>query len=307
MLSIVDVTVVGAGVIGLTTARVLEERGHRVRVVASAIGEAITSSVAGAVWFPYRVGPPERVVGWATRTRSWLESLVPDRDAGADLLIGYEITETSDPPYWTAAIPVDRTPAPVTGAPIAWRFSAPRVEPALFLPWLATQLRDPIEQRTVIDLAAEPGDAVIDCTGLAARELVGDDALLPLFGQVVVTELGGFDRHVTVTDDRDPDAIFYAIPRRDELVLGGCSLPWPPGAPAIPDQAITDRILAQARDLGLAVGKILRVRAGLRPFRPAVRLERDPANPRIIHNYGHGGAGFTLCRGCAESVADLLG
>jgi D-amino-acid oxidase len=262
--------------------------------------------VAGAVWFPYRVGPPERVVGWATRTRAWLESLVSDRDAGADLLTGYEITVTSDPPYWTAAIPVERAPAPVIGSPIAWRFSAPRVEPARFLPWLSRTLRRPIEQRAVLDLAAESGDVVVDCAGLAARELAAEDAMLPLYGQVVVTELGEFDPAITVTDDRDPDAIFYAIPRRDELVLGGCSLPWPPGAPPIVDPEITDRILAQARALGFVVGEIRRVRGGLRPFRPEVRLERDPELPRVIHNYGHGGAGFTLCRGCAESVAALI-
>lgn len=296
-----DITVVGAGVIGLTTALVLEERGHRVRVVAAATGEAITSSVAGAIWFPYRVGPPERVVGWAGRTREWLESKVATREAGVDLVLGYEISDTSDPPYWTAAIPVDRAPAPVTGRPIAWRFTAPRVEPTRFLAWLAR----PIEARTVTDLAAEPGDLVINCTGLASRELLDDDAMLPLFGQVVITEHGGYDPGITITDDRDPDAIFYAIPRRDELVLGGCSLPYPPGATAVPDPAITDRILAQARALGLAIGPVKRVRVGLRPFRTAVRLERDAANPRIIHNYGHGGAGFTLCRGCAETVAEL--
>ncbi|MBS0188049.1 MAG: amino acid oxidase, partial [Planctomycetes bacterium] len=47
-------------------------------------------------------------------------------------------------------------------------------------------------------------------------------------------------------------------------------------------------------------------RAGLRPYRPAVRLEADQANPRIIHNYGHGGAGYTLCRGCAQAVAAMI-
>jgi D-amino-acid oxidase len=302
----VDITVVGAGVIGLSTALVLEERGHRVRVVAAGTGEAITSSVAGAIWFPYRVGPPERVVGWAGRTREWLETQVATREAGVDLVVGYEITETSDPPYWTAAIPVERAPAPVTGKPIAWRFTAPRVEPSRFLAWLQTKLRATIETRTVEDLGAEPGDAVINCAGLASRELAGDDSVMPLFGQVVVTELGGYDPGITITDDRNPDEIFYAIPRRDELVLGGVSLPYPPGASPVADQAVTDRILGQARTLGLAIGPIKRVRVGLRPFRNEVRLERDPANPRIIHNYGHGGAGFTLCRGCAESAAQLV-
>lgn len=314
------VTVVGAGVVGLTTAVTLEERGHEVRVVAAATGDATTSAIAGAVWFPYRVGPPERVAVWAARTRAWLESLVADRDAGIDVLTGYEITlddpsgapqepalpHTRTRPWWAAAVDVELAPAPVTGAPLAWRFRSARVEPARFLPWLAAKLRVPIDVRTVEDLAAEPGDAVIDCAGLAARELAGDDLLYPLLGQVVLTDAGGVDRTITVTDDRDPDRIFYIIPRRDELVLGGCSLPWPPGAPAEVDPAITDRILEQARALGFAIGPLRTARAGLRPCRLTVRLERDARDSRIIHNYGHGGAGFTLSRGCAEDVAALL-
>ena len=158
----------------------------------------------------------------------------------------------------------------------------------------------------MLDLAAEPGDAVIDCAGLAARELASDDLLYPLFGQIVITELGGYDRAITVTDDRDHERVFYAIPRRDELVLGGCSIPWPPGQPAAIDPAITTRILAHARALGLDVGPVRAVRAGLRPYRLEVRLERDPRDPRVIHNYGHGGAGYTLARGCADEVVALL-
>jgi D-amino-acid oxidase len=317
----VRITVVGAGVVGLTTAVTLQEHGHSVRVVAAATGDDTTSAVAGAVWFPYRVGPPDRVAVWAARTRGWLESLVAERAAGVDLLTGYEITADSvgattdatwpsppglareGKPWWAAAVDVERAPAPVTGAPLAWRFASARVEPALFLPWLAAQLHEPIERRTVTSLAGEPGDLVVDCAGLAARELARDDLLYPLLGQVVMTEAGDFDRSITITDDRDPDNIFYAIPRRDELVLGGCSIPWPPGAPAEVDDSITRRILDHAGALGLSIGAVRRVRAGLRPYRLEVRLERDG---RIIHNYGHGGAGYTLSRGCADDVAALV-
>jgi D-amino-acid oxidase len=56
----------------------------------------------------------------------------------------------------------------------------------------------------------------------------------------------------------------------------------------------------------LAIGEIRRIHTGLRPYRSEVRLERDASDPRIIHNYGHGGAGFTMCRGCAEDVVALL-
>ncbi|HUJ59522.1 MAG TPA: FAD-dependent oxidoreductase [Kofleriaceae bacterium] len=301
-----DVTVVGAGVIGLSAALALEERGHRVRVVAAARGEATTSAVAGAVWFPYRAGPPDKVAAWAARTRAWLLELAARApDAGVDLLTGYEIVPGDDatPPWWAAGIEVERAPAPVAGAPLAWRFTAPRAEPSRFLPWLAGQLRAPIEARTVLDLAAEPGDRVVNCTGLGARELASDDLLYPLFGQTVLAAHGAVDRAVTVTDDRDPEAIFYVIPRRGELVLGGCSRPYPPGAPVEIDGELTERILGQARALGVAIGEVRGVRAGLRPYRREVRLAREG---RIVHDYGHGGAGFTLCRGCAEDVAALV-
>jgi D-amino-acid oxidase len=303
----VQITVVGAGVIGLTTALTLEERGHDVRVVAVATDDATTSAVAGACWFPYRAGPPDRVAAWAAQTRGWFERLAGDPEAGVAPLIGYEITveDGLDPPrpWWAANISVTREPAPVTGTPLAWRFQSARIEPARFLAWLTARLRAQVERRPVDDLGGVPGDVVVNCTGLAARQLAGDRALVPLFGQVVITEVGGVDRSVTVTDERDPAALFYVIPRHDELVLGGCSLAWPPDTPPVVDPAITRRILDQAHALGFAVGEVKRVRAGLRPFRGEVRLERAG---RIIHNYGHGGAGYTLSRGCAEAVARLV-
>ncbi|MDB4953242.1 MAG: hypothetical protein JWO36_811 [Myxococcales bacterium] len=304
-----EVTVVGAGIIGLTTALTLEERGHSVRVVTAGFGDQTTSAVAGAVWFPYRAGPPAKVAVWAAHTRDWLEALARiDPAAGVDVLTGYEITDEdgSEIPWWAAAIEVVRAAAPVTGAPLAWRFTAPRAEPAKLLPYLAARLRAPIAVRSVIDLAAERGDVIVNCTGLASRELAADDSLYPLFGQIVIAERGTADLSITITDHRDPERFFYIIPRRDELVLGGCSLPYPPGAPPELNPGITARILDHARWLGLRIGAVRTERAGLRPYRLEVRLERDATNPRLIHNYGHGGAGFTLCRGCAEEVVALV-
>ena len=304
-----DVTVVGAGVVGLTVAVVLEQAGHRVQVVAEARDGATTSSVAGAIWLPYRCGPVARVAAWAAATRAWLTSLAARApEAGVDVLTAYELTAGDEPPWWCAAAgDVRRGPAPVVGASPAWIFAAPRVDPPLHLAWLAGQLARPLEERAVSSLAGEPGDAVVNCTGLGARSLCADDELEPLLGQVVVALPGELDLTSSLGDARDPDAMFYAIPRRDEVVLGGCALPWPRGAPPPPpDPAITARILAQAAALGLRPGPILRERVGLRPFRATVRLERDAARPRVVHCYGHGGAGFTLAHGCALDVAALL-
>lgn len=299
------VTVVGAGVIGLTTALVLEERGATVTILARDTLDATTSAVAGAVWFPYRAGPRHLVAAWAARTRAWLVELAQDRATGVDVLDGYELDEDTTVPWWAVGLPeVTHVTAPVAGSPKAWRFVAPRVEPAIFLPWLHARLRATIELVTVDDLRAIEGP-IVNCTGLGARTLANDLEVEPILGQIVVTRPGAVALATTVTDERDPDAIFYVIPRRDELVLGGCTIPTM-GPPVI-DPQITERILAHARRLGLAPGAVLRERAGLRPYRPNVRLERDPTIPRLVHNYGHGGAGFTLSRGCAEEAATLVG
>jgi len=83
-----------------------------------------------------------------------------------------------------------------------------------------------------------------------------------------------------------------------------------------PDPAATAAILGRAAKLvpALAGARVLGVRVGLRPGRPAVRLEPEPAReatassaalPPVIHCYGHGGAGHTLAWGCADEVLAL--
>lgn len=303
------ITVVGAGINGLCTAALLQRRGHAVTVVAEAPPEATVSSVAGAVWFPFQVGPEDqaRVRAWSIATRQWMNELaVAQPQAGVDLLTAYEITAGDEVPWWAEGLEVARAPAPVAGAPLAWRFAAPRAEPALLLRHFASQLERPIELRRVAALAELPGDAVVNCTGLGARQLVGDPALQGIFGQVVLAGRGEVALDVSVTDDRDPASLFYVIPRRGELVLGGIARPVDGAAPPPAEPAISERILAHAARLGLRIGEVTSVRVGLRPYRPMVRVERDAADPRVIHNYGHGGSGFTLCHGTALAVAALV-
>ena len=298
------ITVVGAGVVGLTTAVALQERGHQVQVVAEKTGNDTTSAVAGAVWYPFRADPPERVVDWAMRTKEWLTGLAATTpDAGVDILTVFEATSSEEVPWWSACAP-DLERVGMAGGARAWKFAAPRIEPALHLAWLESQLRWPVERRRVASLDAEPGDVVVNCTGLGARSLTGDRELQGLFGQTLVVEPGGIDTSRVAVDERDPDRMFYCIPRRSSVVLGGCAIPVSDDYSLERDAALAADILDRASERQLTPGEIVSVRCGLRPYRTTVRLERDG---RIIHNYGHGGAGYTLARGCAEGVAEILG
>jgi D-amino-acid oxidase len=98
----------------------------------------------------------------------------------------------------------------------------------------------------------------------------------------------------------------YAIPRTNDCVFGGTN---DLSSDLAADPATTDRIVAEcSRALNIKKPYVLVERVGLRPFRKSgVRLERDQLSDgrTVIHNYGHGGSGFTLSWGCAREVVDL--
>jgi D-amino-acid oxidase len=285
---------------------VLEREGHDVTVVARETGVATTSGAAGAVWLPYRVGPPGRAVEWARRTREELARIAKaSPEAGVDLVDAFIVPEVpGDLPWWAPAaggLTLTDAPPGVIGV-AAYRMTVPRCDPRHYLPWLEAALARPVAVTRVGAFAELGGDLVVNCAGLGARALTGDAALGASLGQTVIVAGGSLDPGVMLSDDRDPAAMFYVIPRRGEFVLGGCSVPIDADEAPAGDPGLSDAILERCRRAGFDPGSVLYVRTGLRPVRSDVRLERDG---RVIHNYGHGGAGYTLSWGCAEEVARL--
>lgn len=310
-----QITVLGGGVIGLTTAIALQDAGYGVTVIAEHTGERTVSAVAGAVWFPFRASPPDLINRWARRTFEALSRTAQsDPDAGVDMLTFFQCVDTEQTPWYAGAIEnlslarsgyFGRSPAPGRAA-MAWTFPAPRVEPALFQPWLERQLRRPIVPGRARSFDDLPGDLIINCAGLASRALTGDGELQGIYGHVLVAEPGDIPMDISISDDRDTDGIFYTIPRRETVIVGGCAEPSPDNRPLTPDPAMRKAILQRCRDHGFTPGRVLAERAGLRPGRSTVRLERDAANSRVIHNYGHGGSGYTVMHGCADDVVALV-
>jgi D-amino-acid oxidase len=301
-----EVTVVGAGVVGLTTAWALRSAGVGVQVIAAHRPEATTSAAAGAVWFPFQVGPPERVNAWARNTREWLSWLAGSTpEAGVDILTFTECATDATRPWWAEAVEeltfVDR-PQP-SGAPCAWSFRAPRIEPALHLRWLESLLERPLVVQEIQRLEDAPGTVVVNCTGIGARTLVPDPSLTALLGQTVVTESGSLDPAAGYGDERDTGEMLYLIPRRASVVVGGCALPVSAERPPPPDPGLRAAILARAHRAGFRPGRSLGDTVGLRPVRPTVRVERVG---RVVHHYGHGGAGYTLAWGSAQDVVAML-
>jgi D-amino-acid oxidase len=165
-----------------------------------------------------------------------------------------------------------------------------------------------VERRRVHTLseAVEVAPVVVNCAGLGARELVGDPMVTPVFGQHVIMTNPGLDE-LLMELSIQPEWVSY-FPHQDRVVCGGVRLPgrWD----TAPDSDLTDRIVARCRRVQprLRDAAVIEVMTGLRPDRPAVRVEAEPLGSGIcVHNYGHGGNGVSLSWGCAREAAELAG
>lgn len=300
--------VVGAGVIGLSAAHRLLERGYRVHIDAREMAAETTSGVAAAIWYPYLALPRDRVLRWGARSFEEFTWLAAERpDAGVRLLPGRELLPRPTPdPWWVDAVPDLRRLGPQhrVGRADGWSFTAPVVDMSRYLPWLldrVAELGATLTRTTVERLDSPDHELTVDCAGLGAADVAADARVYPVRGQVVVVEQVGLDEWVL--DDSDPERPTYVVPRLKTIICGGTA---EPGATSLePDEATAADILARCRALVpvLADAKVLDHRVGLRPARSEVRVERVG---EIIHCYGHGGAGVTLSWGCADEVVDLV-
>jgi D-amino-acid oxidase len=104
----------------------------------------------------------------------------------------------------------------------------------------------------------------------------------------------------------DDPPLMYVIPRSADCVFGGTNEIADDRAA---DPAATARIVSEcSRVLAIEPPVVMAERVGIRPFRRGgvcLQAERLRDGRRVIHNYGHGGAGFTLSWGCARRVAQL--
>ncbi len=308
-----NIAIVGAGISGMSTAHLLTNQGHNVTIYATSFSPDITSNKAAAFWFPYHIRNDSRGIAWCNTSYRYYMDFAKDPNTGIGLRKLYKILRENvaeEEPIWKDFMPTGsvRMMEPQElqpGVAIGYDIMVPLMETQLFLPWLMQQLKQvgvAFISRKIEDLneLSKSYEVVVNCTALGARELCKDDEVIPIRGQVGLIAPGG-DWPIYLDNEKP----LYIVPRKDAIIIGGTYEINEENA--VTEPATIDQLLKNAYEVfpELAHHKVIGSWAGLRPYRKEVRVERE-ADKNIIHNYGHGGSGFTLAFGCAETVANIV-
>ncbi|KAF2188294.1 FAD dependent oxidoreductase [Zopfia rhizophila CBS 207.26] len=255
-----NITVLGAGVVGLTTALVLSKHKNlKITIVSKHMpGDydiEYASPWAGANYFP--VGKPGTILQkferatWPELDRicsevpeagiHYQETVIYGRKKDADSATGQWFKELIKEDAWFKDVVPNFRVLPKSSLPpdchTGTSFTSVCINTAIYLPWLLGQCvkNGVVVKRGIVSHVAEAAslhhsgraaDLVINCTGLGAGKLGGvmDPTVYPARGQIVlVRNEPGIMATVSGTDDGDDEAT-YVMQRAvgGGTILGGC-------------------------------------------------------------------------------------
>jgi len=226
------VAVIGAGIMGLTTARLVQEAGFAVTIHANALPPNTTSDVAGGQFHPFGHYDPTRVTSeWrsqfvAALDFSWRRfQVMVGEDYGIRWLPTFTEASGATEPHLLATFPPanrilgeDENPFPFDGVR---SYDTLYVETGRFLREILRDIQiaggriQVTTFRSPADVALLRENLVFNCTGLGARELFGDSALRPARGQLAILLPQPEVRYAFT------GRAGYMFPRPDGIILGG--------------------------------------------------------------------------------------
>jgi glycine/D-amino acid oxidase-like deaminating enzyme len=251
--------VLGCGVVGLATARLLQQTDKDVTIYAKALPPETTSNSAGGLWKAYMVADHDRrtpqfndqLLRSAKFSYTYFQQFAGD-DYGVHWVRTYQV---EDAPFWdsNAAAPRITFPDPFPDLhemppgehPFPRRYvqqyRTMLIEPNVYLRAL---LRDFYlaggklvlqEFHELSEIARLPEPVVVNCTGLGARALFADSELIPIKGQLTYLLPQPEVDYVVLSSE------LYMFPRSDGIVLGGTHVRGDWGLD--PDLAAKSRVL----------------------------------------------------------------
>lgn len=313
-----DITVVGAGILGLWQALTLARRGYRVRLVEQSPDPfALTASrYAGAMLAPDCEGEaaPDVVRQFGHAGLGFWRAVYPHLVEAGTLVIAAardraELTRFSR--MTGGHVPVDadaigRLEPDLAGRFVAGLFFADEAHmetPAAmsFLLDAARTAGARIELGEMADIDGIDG-IIVDCRGLAARHQI--DRLRGVRGERLVVRARdvSLKRPVRLLHPRHP---LYVVPWSDHrFMIGATVIESEDDGPATLRSALELMGVAYALHPGLGEAEIIEIGAGLRPAYPdnvpRVLVEPDGHTIRVNGAYRHG---FLL----APVLADVVG
>jgi glycine/D-amino acid oxidase-like deaminating enzyme len=232
--------VLGCGVVGLSTARLLQEAGFPVTIYTKDVPPNTTSNVAGGQWFPVYVSDRGKATEEFNRqfmvatefayTRyqsfigsrygvRWMRNYMPHNDEWPET--GLRGTQGPLARFLPELRDVPAEENPFSGFKYVRQFDGMIIEPATYLRALMDDFHTAggvirvgeLRDRTAV--SALPESLIFNCTGLGARGLFGDEELIPLKGQLTFLLPQPEVNYAMLAGD------FYMFPRSDGILLGG--------------------------------------------------------------------------------------
>lgn len=332
------IAIIGAGIMGVTCAVRLHElfTNPEVTIFTDKLSPDTTSDVSAGFWKPYCLdGCSDQLIkkwGKETYDRMIKEAFSKDGcQLGVQTLPAFVLnnTEKVETPFWYDIVDRYReldmkelssvcATNSLSDLRSGFEFTTTTVTVNKYIPFYMKYLESKgvkIIQKKLskiaefIDATKNNGfDYIINCTGLGALEFCNDRNMNPVRGQVLRVKAPWIKNCVILEHE-----VTYLLPMSDLVVIGGTQ---EPGEFSIePNDDDCKKILERCCQLipSLKDAEIVGKQAGLRPLRKGgIRLEmeflKENSNKlsKVIHNYGHGGSGVTLCWGCASEVCDII-
>jgi D-amino-acid oxidase len=311
-----EVVVLGSGVSGLTCGIQLLEKGFGVQIIAYSVPPDTTSDIAPAYWSPFRVYPEGRVLKWGKYSYREFINLSAKTGTGVSLIQLMELYDHEVAnPWWKKVVPecvrASQSDVP-SGFKDAYLVEVPLIETPIYMKYLVRRFNEMGGKIIKLDSRISSlkelygrDRIIVNCSGLGAYDVCEDKDTYPIRGQIIRTTNPGINRCYHYESEKN--GITYIVPRTGDCILGGTAEEYDWNTEI--DMATANDIFEKCKALEPSLGdaKLLEHKVGLRPGRKEVCLELERVSQRcaVIHNYGHGGAGFTLSWGCAEEVVEL--
>ena len=332
------VAVVGAGVIGSSTALHLNESLRNkceITLISEHFSPNTTSDKSSGAILPFEVTRDpvsDSVEGigdigrWSKDTIEHMHTLFNSCNAskvGLTHVYGCDGVkeENAEAPWWANHAHgfrrvVDKEERKAFNIPedcgTVFFFGTYVIDCRMYLPWMMEQFKKnggTIVQKKVSNLSElySSYDVIINCTGLGAFSLVNDTNLFPISGEAASFAAPWIKNFIILPPGED--GVFPVVyPRAFDVVCGGTSNCNDWSSKVDPSSSSSVVESCKAAFPSLMNAELLSTWVGLRPARQQIRLTCDQSSdkPALIHCYGHGSKGVSLHWGCALEIGRLV-